>query len=90
MTNKLQKLLEQQHKELDEKCISYGVDKYYRGKQDFKTWLSKKQRQIIEEVREEINTEKRRFRCAACDGAKCKHTQCCQALKNLQNNLKIK
>jgi len=32
---------------------------------------------------ERIDLIKKRFRCAACDGAKCEHTQGCQALKEL-------
>lgn len=35
------------------------------------------------EWKEKIELIKKRFRCAACDGAKCEHTQGCQALKEL-------
>jgi len=35
-----------------------------------------------------INKAKARFRCAACDGAKCGHTQGCRTLSNLLARVK--
>ena len=99
----LQKILENQLQDFEEKFNkSFFVTHYWhteneedgtkglgeRRKDAIKTFLSVCQRQIIEEVREEINTERQRFKCAACDGAKCGHTQCCQTLFDLQSNLK--
>ena len=44
-------------------------------------WLQKlaEQRESFEL---EVKKIKNRFKCGACDGAKCEHTQCCQALSS--------
>lgn len=39
---------------------------------------------ILVEKAEEVEKLKERFKCAACDGAKCEHTQCCQALAEIK------
>ena len=41
------------------------------------------ERRIREETSREIEKLRKRFRCAACDGAKCEHTQGCQILSNI-------
>jgi len=35
----------------------------------------------VQRIQEKIRELKTRFKCAACDGAKCEHTQCCVALE---------
>jgi hypothetical protein len=40
-----------------------------------------------EEMMEILEEEKKRFRCGACDGAKCEHTQCCQCIADIKSKL---
>ena len=45
-------------------------------------------KKVIEEIRGMVGGMKVRYKCGACDGAKCEHTMCCQALSDLLNKLK--
>ena len=49
--------------------------------------LQKSREPVREEVVKMAEGMKRRFRCAACDGAKCEHTHCCIVLSSLKHSL---
>ena len=46
-------------------------------------------RETIERLNIKIEEVKKRYRCAACDGAKCEHTLLCQALSKINGVLAI-
>jgi len=50
---------------------------------DLRDALESQKKETLEKI-EEI---RKRFRCAACDGAKCEHTLGCQALTELEKFL---
>lgn len=56
----------------------------------FELYLFKALAQQREEFRGVVEGVKKRFRCAACDGAKCHHTLGCQALTNILKTLDMK
>lgn len=65
---------------------SYGSITPEMGRGELFRFIEKEIKQTLTSDRQEIiemlGEEKNRFRCAACDGAKCGHTHCCQALSD--------
>jgi len=51
-------------------------------------FIIKSRTQTIKEAVNLVEEIKKRFRCAACDGAKCEHTLGCQSLQDLKSKLK--
>ena len=68
----IRQLLAQQHEKLS-KEMANAILMAKEG------WIEEGRREIIEE----IEKMKEKVRCAACDGAKCEHTQRCQSLSQL-------
>ena len=69
--------------------ITRELSLHFNGKlMEQNTRLNKLAEREVRESRSETLKEiegiaegtKERFRCAACDGSKCEHTQCCQAI----------
>lgn len=55
---------------------------------DISNWWLQKLEDQKQSLCEEIEKLKDRFHCGACDGARCEHTQCCQALDTVLSIIK--
>ncbi len=42
---------------------------------------------LLEKYIAKVGEMRKNYRCAACDGAKCQHTMCCNALSDIQSLL---
>ena len=75
--------------EFDEKFCGYMADgRLHFIKPDMdgtaiKDFLKAKLEEQREDIKKKIEDIKERFRCSACDGAKCHHTLGCEALKEV-------